>query len=205
MKVIRCKLQSQTVQPINERQKDYYFACPIRNIAVGNTVLVEYSVRSAQGRKSTYMTVGRVEEIYEGKPWEMMDQFHPTATAVCMLEEKMQDYDAFWKRLDGAKKRSASFKRDYAQEEHKEAVKRKTKRRLQYEAHLAKIAAAKEAAKKNKGKKKPKKRKGAGAGRKKIAADKKAAVTASAENKPQKAPEAPKREEVIHNEDSRVS
>lgn len=27
MKVIRCKLQQQTAKPINDNQKDYYFAC----------------------------------------------------------------------------------------------------------------------------------------------------------------------------------
>ena len=35
MKVIRCKLQQQTAKPINDNQKDYYFACPLKDVDVG--------------------------------------------------------------------------------------------------------------------------------------------------------------------------
>lgn len=145
MKVIRCKLQLQSMQPINERQKDYYFACPIRNIKAGNTVLVQYSIRSEHRKKHTYLSVGRVEEIYEGKPWDMMAQYHPTATAVCLLEDKMQDYNAFWKRLNQSKNMAASLKRNYDDQNHKKAEIRKTKKMIKWEKqqeikHLSKKA-----------------------------------------------------------------
>lgn len=93
MKVIRCKLQQQTAKPINDNQKDYYFACPLKDVEIGDAVLLQYSV-SRERRKgdvrrghSTYLTVGRVEEIFEGKAWKLMEKYHPTATAVCRLEE----------------------------------------------------------------------------------------------------------------------
>ena len=50
MKVIRCKLQQQTAKPINDNQKDYYFACPLKDVEVGDAVLLQYSV-SRERRK----------------------------------------------------------------------------------------------------------------------------------------------------------
>lgn len=142
MKVIRCKLQQQTAKPINDNQKDYYFACPFKDVEVGDAVLVQYSV-SRERRKgdvrrghSTYVTVGRVEEIFEGKAWELMEKYHPTATAVCRLEEQFQKYDAFWDRLNKAKMVASSLHKTYDQQEHKIAVVRKSKRREEYERRI---------------------------------------------------------------------
>ena len=135
MKVIRCKLQQQTAKPINDNQKDYYFACPLKDVDVGDAVLLQYSV-SRERRKgdvrrghSTYVTVGRVEEIFEGKAWDLMEKYHPTATAVCRLEEQFQKYDAFWDRLNKAKMMASSLHKTYDQQDHKIAVVRKSKRR----------------------------------------------------------------------------
>lgn len=124
MKVIKCKLQSQTSRPINERQKDYYIMCPIREVSVGNTVLVEYSMRSKKNRKHkyTYLAIAKVEEIYEGKASSLMKEYHPTSTAVCMLEEKVQDYDEFWKRLNKAKYMTNSIYHNYVEPDHNEAA-----------------------------------------------------------------------------------
>ena len=78
---------------------------------------------------STYVTVGRVEEIFEGKAWDLMEKYHPTATAVCRLEEQFQKYDAFWDRLNKAKMMASSLHKTYDQQDHKIAVVRKSKRR----------------------------------------------------------------------------
>lgn len=119
MKVIRCKLQLQTSKPISKRQKDYYYACPIRKISVGNTVLVQYSMCSKKNRKYkyTYLTVAKVEEIYEGKAKDLIKEYHPTSVAVCMLEEELQDYDDFWKRLNRSKCISRSIYHKYIERE----------------------------------------------------------------------------------------
>ena len=142
MKVIRCKLQQQTAKPINDNQKDYYFACPLKDVEIGDAVLLQYSV-SRERRKgdvrrghSTYVTVGRVEEIFEGKAWDLMEKYHPTATAVCRLEEQFQKYDAFWDRLNKAKMVASSLHKTYDQQEHKIAVVRKSKRREEYERRI---------------------------------------------------------------------
>lgn len=142
MKVIRCKLQQQTAKPINDNQKDYYFACPFKDVEVGDAVLLQYSV-SRERRKgdvrrghSTYVTVGRVEEIFEGKAWDLMEKYHPTATAVCRLEEQFQKYDAFWDRLNKAKMMASSLHKTYDQQDHKIAVVRKSKRREEYERRI---------------------------------------------------------------------
>ena len=142
MKVIRCKLQQQTAKPINDNQKDYYFACPLKDVEVGDAVLLQYSV-SRERRKgdvrrghSTYVTVGRVEEIFEGKAWDLMEKYHPTATAVCRLEEDFQKYDAFWNRLNKAKMMASSLHKTYDQQDHKIAVVRKSKRREEYERRI---------------------------------------------------------------------
>lgn len=142
MKVIRCKLQQQTAKPINDNQKDYYFACPLKDVEIGDAVLVQYSV-SRERRKgdvrrghSTYLTVGRVEEIFEGKAWDLMEKYHPTATAVCRLEEQFQKYDAFWDRLNKAKMTASSLHKTYDQQDHKIAVVRKSKRREEYERRI---------------------------------------------------------------------
>ena len=142
MKVIRCKLQQQTAKPINDNQKDYYFACPLKDVEVGDAVLLQYSV-SRERRKgdvrrghSTYVTVGRVEEIFEGKAWDLMEKYHPTATAVCRLEEQFQKYDAFWDRLNKAKMMASSLHKTYDQQDHKIAIVRKSKRREEYERRI---------------------------------------------------------------------
>lgn len=140
--MIRCKLQQQTAKPINDNQKDYYFACPLKDVEVGDAVLLQYSV-SRERRKgdvrrghSTYVTVGRVEEIFEGKAWDLMEKYHPTATAVCRLEEQFQKYDAFWDRLNKAKMMASSLHKTYDQQDHKIAVVRKSKRREEYERRV---------------------------------------------------------------------
>ena len=139
MKVIRVKLQQQTARPIKDNQKDYYFACPIKDIAVGNAVLVAYSVQRERRKKdvrrgqSTYTAVGRVEEIYEGKPWDMMEKFHPTASAVCKLETKVENYDDFWNRLKKSKNMAASLHQTYDQQKHNKAEVIKTRRRAAFE------------------------------------------------------------------------
>ncbi len=62
--------------------------------------------------------------------------YHPTATAVCRLEEQFQKYDAFWDRLNKAKMMASSLHKTYDQQDHKIAVVRKSKRREEYERRI---------------------------------------------------------------------
>ena len=65
-----------------------------------------------------------------------MEKYHPTATAVCRLEEQFQKYDAFWDRLNKAKMMASSLHKTYDQQDHKIAIVRKSKRREEYERRI---------------------------------------------------------------------
>ncbi len=96
MKLIRARYRSQTNRKIRKNQPSYIFICPIKDIQVGEYVLVEHLPEG----KVTKFSIAHVDEIFEMSVSEIMKaNIRPRFFVVAKINIKDLD-----KRTDEIKK-----------------------------------------------------------------------------------------------------
>lgn len=93
MRLVRTKFRKNIFYKILPTAKDYYFICPIKNVEVGDALLVEFNTKSYRKKyNGNFIGIVRVEEIIDKNAKEIVTQYKPTAFALMNLG-KYEDID----------------------------------------------------------------------------------------------------------------
>lgn len=112
MKIVRTKFRRDLFHPIKEGQKDYYFICPMKDVEVGDALLVEYNTKRYKSiRRFNFLAIVRVDEVIEDKAFALVKKFQPTAYALINLGKYEKVDKRLIQSLEMRKKYNSTFRK----------------------------------------------------------------------------------------------